>query len=335
MVFYIDIVGSCNLRCKGCPSAHFGKRTGEKMSLELFSRILDKLIGQYDDADYLGFYNWTEPLLHPRLDEFVARTKQAKPGIRTSVSSNLSLRNIDCLLRAVDCGLDQLIVSVSGISQEVYSRYHVQGDIELVKANIQKVSDYISARKAATHLDVHFLQFNDNQAEELLMQRFCTPALVNFYPKEACYAKGVDNSENLARLKYQFSPNNSDSALNLLAPRRCGDLQLGQPCEQVFDVVALNHKGEVFLCCSRYNLPEYKIGSFIDLAPEEMLYYKVTHPECFYCRGQRRPATAADFNRLQKALYFGASRDSLRVNRLLTNGLYHAPEYKSPLSTQT
>jgi hypothetical protein len=75
-------------------------------------------------------------------------------------------------------------------------------------------------------------------------------------------------------------------------------------------------------------LDEYRIGSFLEMTPEEILYGKVIHPECYQCRGQRRPATATDFKQLQKALYLAARKDSTRVKQLLGGNLYQFAEYK-------
>ncbi len=327
MLFYIDIVASCNLKCRGCPSTVFGKRSPERMSLDLFERILGKIVRDYD-AGYVGFYNWTEPLLHPGLGDFIRLTKKAKQNITTSVSSNLSLRNLQPLLRAIDQGLDQLIVSVSGFSQAVHTRYHVLSDVELVKENLRMVREYVTVNGHHTHIDVHFLQFLDNKPDEELMRAFCKSVGANFCPTQAHYAKGVDNEDILRRLNYRVDPEKRGKLIDLDATSPYYDGKNRAPCEQVFDVITMNHRGEVFLCCSRYYLDDYNVGQFLDLTPEELLYSKVIHPECYYCKGQRRPATPADFHRLQKSLYFAARKDSARLAKLLNGSVYQFPEYK-------
>lgn len=327
MTFYIDIVGSCNLRCVGCPSSIFGKRTPERMPLELFHTILDKMVSEYP-AQNVGFYNWTEPLLHPELDRFIAATKRKRSSLTTVLSSNLSLRNIDPLFRSIDEGLDQLVVSLSGFSQETHSKYHVSGNIEVVKANVLKVSRYVANHHGKTHIDVHFLQFNDNQQEGERIKEFCGDAGVGYFPKQAYYAKGVDSPGILTRLN--CPPGGKISTeVDLEQAAKHYDEKNSQPCDQVFDSVTMDCTGEVFLCCSRYYLDEYRIGNFLQMTPEEMLYRKVIHPECYGCRGMRRPATATDFTRLQKALYLASRKDSAAVKRLLTGSVYLSPEYKN------
>jgi organic radical activating enzyme len=327
MIFYIDLVANCNLRCQGCPSAYFRKRSAEKMSLGLFGRVLAKIEAEYAVSN-IGFFNWTEPLLHPDLEQFVGLTKQKNSRIVLSISSNLSLRNLEPLLKAIDRGLDYVTVSVSGYSQEVHSRYHVLGDIELVKANLGKVSRYISKGGYRTGVMVDFLRFNDNQAEEGLMARFCQDAGVQFRGKEAHYAKGVDDPVLLGRLNCRVDPAKRGQSIDLESPSPLYEAKNCEPCIQVFDMVALNHRAEVFLCCCRYNLDEYRVGPFLELSPEEILYRKVIHPECYHCRGLRRPATAQDFRQLQAALYKASRKDSAYVAPLLAGSLYAFPEYR-------
>jgi hypothetical protein len=73
-VFYIDVFSYCNLRC---PSCLVGARYGELsdwprglMSPELLGQILDKAVGECR-ISAVGLYNWTEPLLHPRIADLV------------------------------------------------------------------------------------------------------------------------------------------------------------------------------------------------------------------------------------------------------------------------
>lgn len=328
MQLYIDIVDRCNSRCKGCPQTYFGKHTDEKMQLELYGQILRKAIMQYS-IEVIAFYNWTEPLLHPDLHSFIALTKETNKNIITCISSNLSFKNIAVLSKAIDCGLDLLIVSVSGYSQEMHSKYHVHGNIDRVKDNLKAISDYVSKNMSSTKIEVHYLQFNDNKNDEIMMSNFCKEIGVSFQPKIACYAKGVDNLDNMKRLIYQPNLREQGQYFDLTNESKYLDMINDSPCTQTFDIIAINHKGEVFLCCNRYYFEEYRIGHFLDLSPEELLYYKVIHPECYYCTAQRRPAIAEDFMRLQKSLYMVSRKDSERTKQLSNNGLYYYPEYKA------
>lgn len=63
--FYIEITNVCNLSCNFCPQTC---RLPEFMSIETFIKILDQ-IKPY--TDYIYFHVKGEPLLHPKLREFL------------------------------------------------------------------------------------------------------------------------------------------------------------------------------------------------------------------------------------------------------------------------
>src|SRR5512143_4116551 len=70
--FSIDVVDACNLRCVICPrGVYYKKSTANRMKLEVFERLLDKIVSECE-CQTIQLYNWTEPFLHPELDKFVA-----------------------------------------------------------------------------------------------------------------------------------------------------------------------------------------------------------------------------------------------------------------------
>src|ERR1700720_1067834 len=115
-IFYTDVFSYCNLRC---PSCLVGARYGELsdwprglMSPGLLGQILDKAVSECR-ISAVGLYNWTEPLLHPRIADLVRVVKSR--GLACALSSNLNvLRDPEALLAA---NPDFLPVSLSGFTQ--------------------------------------------------------------------------------------------------------------------------------------------------------------------------------------------------------------------------
>ena len=62
---YIEITNSCNLDCSFCIK---NKRKNKFMSFDEFKTILDKISGY---TNYLYFHVMGEPLLHPKINEFI------------------------------------------------------------------------------------------------------------------------------------------------------------------------------------------------------------------------------------------------------------------------
>ena len=88
MNMYIDIVGACNLSCPSCPMGNSENLNFKKaMQLEMFKQIVDKAKTEGVNTIYL--YNWTEPLIHPKIGEFIEVINAA--GMGSGISTNLNL----------------------------------------------------------------------------------------------------------------------------------------------------------------------------------------------------------------------------------------------------
>lgn len=80
---YLEITNCCNLDCSFC---HGTKREHQMMSTEDFEYITDAVRGR---AEFLYFHLMGEPLLHPRLPEFIRSA--AGKGFRPIVTTNGTL----------------------------------------------------------------------------------------------------------------------------------------------------------------------------------------------------------------------------------------------------
>ena len=81
--FYVEITNVCNLSCSFCPQTC---RPPKFMSIETFSKILDQI---KPHTDYIYFHVKGEPLLHPKLDEFLGLSY--KKGFRVNITTNGTL----------------------------------------------------------------------------------------------------------------------------------------------------------------------------------------------------------------------------------------------------
>ncbi|MGA2935642.1 MAG: radical SAM protein [Syntrophobacteraceae bacterium] len=125
----------CNLRCPFCPvTLGMGRELGH-MKLDMFKEIIDQL------RDYLLlilFWDWGEPFLNPNAYEMIHYACQC--GIKVISSTNGHVfASGDHARKVVQSGLDALIFSVDGITEEAYRRYRDQGRLETVLEGIRKV----------------------------------------------------------------------------------------------------------------------------------------------------------------------------------------------------
>jgi len=156
----IDVVNTCNLKCPLCPTGQ--RRFGRDVQLTPLDR-LDPLLEEFGDYLYmLDFFNWGEPLLHPQIGEFVSRVHQR--NIFTRISSNLSIPKQDRLGAVCDAGLDHMLLSIDGATQDVYQQYRKGGKLDLVLDNIAYIVDYKRRHRLKTPvLEWRILCFDHNR----------------------------------------------------------------------------------------------------------------------------------------------------------------------------
>jgi radical SAM protein with 4Fe4S-binding SPASM domain len=119
---------SCNLRCPECPSGlrSFTRPTG-MLPDALFKKTIDEVASR---LWYLIFYFQGEPYLHPNFLDLVQYA--SRKGIYTATSTNAHYLNDKNARRTVESGLDRLIISLDGTTQEVYQQYRVGGRLDKV-----------------------------------------------------------------------------------------------------------------------------------------------------------------------------------------------------------
>jgi radical SAM protein with 4Fe4S-binding SPASM domain len=161
----IEPTTSCNLRCPECPS---GLRSFTRPTGMLDTVMFEKTIAELKDALlYLTFYFQGEPFLHKDFLKMVKSATQKK--IYTSTSTNAHYLNPENALATVESGIDRVIVSLDGTTQDTYEQYRIGGNLEKV---IEGTKNLIAAKKALKSTTPHVIfQFlvvkpNEHQIED-------------------------------------------------------------------------------------------------------------------------------------------------------------------------
>src|SRR5690606_13158615 len=142
----IEPTTSCNLRCPECPSGlrSFTRPTG-MLKRELFDVVLDQLA---DTLVWMTFYFQGEPYLHQGLLEMVKSASER--GIYTSTSTNAHYLDEEVSRATVESGLDRLVVSIDGTSQDAYQAYRKGGKLERVLEGTRNVVRWKRALRSRT-----------------------------------------------------------------------------------------------------------------------------------------------------------------------------------------
>ena len=158
---------SCNLRCPECPSGlrAFTRPTG-MLDNQFFKSTIDQLS---KSIYYLIFYFQGEPYLNPKFLDMVSYASKKK--IYTATSTNAHYLKDDVARKTVESGLDRLIVSIDGSSQETYESYRIGGKLEKVIEGTKNVIKWKKELKSSTpHVIFQFLVVrpNEHQIDEVL-----------------------------------------------------------------------------------------------------------------------------------------------------------------------
>lgn len=157
---------SCNLRCPECPSGlrAFSRPTG-MLNKNFFKDTMDE-VGK--DLTYLIFYFQGEPYLNPDFLEMVKYAHEKK--IYTATSTNAHYLNDANAKRTIESGLDRLIISIDGTTQEVYEQYRIGGKLEKVLEGARNIVRWKKELKSNTpHIIFQFLVVkpNEHQIEDV------------------------------------------------------------------------------------------------------------------------------------------------------------------------
>ena len=157
---------SCNLRCPECPSGlrAFTRPTG-MLQKDFFTDTIDQLS---KELMYLVFYFQGEPYLNPQFLDMVKYASGKK--IYTATSTNAHYLNEANAKKTIESGLDRLIISIDGTTQDVYQQYRVGGNLEKVLEGARNVVKWKKELKSRTPMIIfQFLVVkpNEHQVEEV------------------------------------------------------------------------------------------------------------------------------------------------------------------------
>lgn len=124
----VEPTTTCNLECPECPSGlrQFSRPTGN-LTIPLFEKLIHQIA---DRTAYLTFYFQGEPYIHPKFLDMVKIASDK--GMYTATSTNAHYLSDKQAKRTVESGLDRIIISIDGTTQEVYEQYRKSGKLDKV-----------------------------------------------------------------------------------------------------------------------------------------------------------------------------------------------------------
>lgn len=237
----IEPTTACNLGCPACPSGlkAFSRPTG-KIDLNLHQQWLAQVSGK---VFYINYYFQGEPFLHPQFLELIREAKRQK--IYTATSTNAHFIDQNKAKEIVTSGLDRLIISIDGLTQETYESYRVHGKLDkVIAASKALVAAKKEANSSTPHLIFQFLvvKANEHQVNEVQQLaseigidevRFKTAQVYDYVngneliPDNEAYSRYVKQKDGTYRFKYKG----------------------GNSCWRMWSSSVLTWDGQVVPCC--------------------------------------------------------------------------------------
>lgn len=162
---YIEPTNLCNLNCRTCMRNVWEEPSG-MMSDETFERIF-RAVQDISPLPTIFFGGYGEPLIHPKLIEWVKRFKAL--GARVELITNGLLLTEQRSLQFIRAALDILWVSLDGSSTESYADVRLGSSLPKVVENLKTLSRIrykaTDIDNSKTHLGIAFVAMKNNIAE--------------------------------------------------------------------------------------------------------------------------------------------------------------------------
>tara|TARA_B100000963_G_scaffold341155_1_gene340552 strand:+ start:187 stop:1320 length:1134 start_codon:yes stop_codon:yes gene_type:complete len=239
----IEPTNACNLGCQLCPTGlNASNRKKGIMKFVDFKKIIDE-VKEYCIEIHL--YNWGEPTLNKDLIEMLRYAK--KNNLWTRISTNLSLNYKKTYLKdLITSGLSLIHVDVDGLNQEIYSKYRLKGDLELVKKNlneIKSIKNELATKEPVLELAMLAMRQNEHQHKDF--KKFA-----DYYNADVVRIDKIQINPNMDK---KWLPKNKNLIYKTYeggkAPSRAAQENEYKQCHWPWSGIVINWDGNLNPCC--------------------------------------------------------------------------------------
>jgi len=220
------------------------KRDRRFVGLNDFKKIIDRLCPYLFEV---SLHNWGEPLLNPDIFEMIRYCKERNVG--TNLSTNLNIRHFDAE-SIISAGLEYFVVSLDGTTQDVYGKYRVGGNIDLVYENMKGLIEKrkrLRSKLPFIEWQYIVMKHNCHQINDAKkMAKDMGVDLIRFIPVGLAFHD--EDKKALAQQWFPYVPEVADYREDsfLQKPAKGG-------CFYLYRAVTVNPVGAITPCCVLYN----------------------------------------------------------------------------------
>lgn len=257
----IEPTTACNLRCPECPSGlrAFSRDTGN-LKEDFFRKMLREM---EEHLMWLIFYFQGEPYINPRFLDMVQHAHER--GIYTITSTNGHFLSKENARRTVQSGLDRILISIDGSTQEVYEQYRKEGTLESVLEGARNlVEAKREARSSTPHIVFQMLVVRPNEHQIDEVRKLAKEIGVNEVKLKTAQVYNYENGNDLIPHQSQYSRYKQKANGKWIIKN-----ELLNHCWKLWQACVITWDGLVVPCCfdkdATYRMGDLKKNSFREI----------------------------------------------------------------------
>lgn len=327
VVVDIELTSRCNATCSFCPrdetphqglidertfTAALGRAVEYRDTVREFQRRSPGFLNTPDDTIWLSFCGMGEPLLHPRVVDYIGRV--AEQGLRPIINTNGALLTPERAEALMDAGLSMACINVGETGEQYDAVYGLP--FERTRANVEHFLDAAPGRCIAVIVLVDHRDDADHAAS--MREYWSERGATAFAPFSLINRAGSLTVEDQHEAWLSF-----DDRARAVLERRGEATRCAVPFLYPF----IGYDGNYYLCSSDWrkevNLGNVFEHSLVDLFDEKAERVRTRSPICADCTHEPTNKVALAMAREADRCASGAPPEPDRAPALVVAGLEH------------
>lgn len=236
-IFTVETTVVCELKCPECAlGSGLLKRQKGVMPFEKFKIIADKI--RPFRPDYLYLHMYGEPMLNPDIMRII---NYASTFCKTNISTNGMAMTEKMAEDLITSGVTDIIVSIDGVTQEVYETYRKGGDVSKAFDALEMLLHFNNKYGNRVGISPQFVAFKHNQHEMEAFHNYCV-------------SKGLAPLFKAPHLRKPTLYENSryTELIRVPLPDHASQRHAMAECRDPREVFTIQMDGSVIACCYDY-----------------------------------------------------------------------------------